>query len=151
MVPGRRLLLELHCWTKAESPSTTGYVQDSRRLRAAAYSKYPYSGTPWIFSTSSTTAPPLPAGISSGTWKWVSSPDGKGYFWSFIPSANQPANQQKLPDPPTGGSDWIFSTSSTTLPPLPVGASASGTWKWVSAPKGNGYYWSYTSSPQSPQ
>jgi len=151
MVPGRRLLLELHCWTKAESPSTTGYVQDSRRLRAAAYSKYPYSGTPWIFSTSSTTAPPLPAGISSGTWKWVSSPDGKGYFWSFIPSVNQPANQQMLPDPPTGGSDWIFSTSSTTPPPLPVGTSSSGTWKWVSAPNGNGYYWSYTSSPQSPQ
>ncbi|KAH7378148.1 hypothetical protein BKA64DRAFT_750524 [Cadophora sp. MPI-SDFR-AT-0126] len=109
-------------------------------------------GTPWIFSTSSITAPPLPAGVSaSGTWKWVSSPDGKGCFWSFIPSGKQPASQQPLPDPPTGGSRWIFSTSSTSPPPLPAGASASGSWKWVSAPNGNGFYWSYISSPQSPQ
>ena len=110
-----------------------------------------FSGTPWIFSTSSTVAPPLPAGFSSGTWKWVSSPDGKGYFWSFIPSGKQSTTQQKLPDPPTGGSGWIFSASSTIPPPLPAGASASGTWKWVSAPNGTGYYWSYISSPQSPQ
>ncbi|PVH73150.1 hypothetical protein DL98DRAFT_659608 [Cadophora sp. DSE1049] len=104
-------------------------------------------GTPWIFSTSSTTAPPLPGGVSaSGTWKWVSSPDGKGYFWSFIPSGKQPATQPTLPEPPTGGSGWIFSTSSTTPPPLPAGASASGSWKWVSAPNGNGYYWSFTPS-----
>ncbi|KAH7309968.1 hypothetical protein BKA65DRAFT_485188 [Rhexocercosporidium sp. MPI-PUGE-AT-0058] len=100
-------------------------------------------GTEWIFSTSSTTAPPLPAGVSgAGTWKWVSSPDGKGYYWSFISSGGQ----RKLPETPTGGSGWIFSTSSTTPPPLPAGVSGPGSWKWVSSPDGKGYYWSYISS-----
>ncbi|KAK0101196.1 hypothetical protein ONS96_006417 [Cadophora gregata f. sp. sojae] len=137
-------------WKWISAPSGGGYYWSfiagpKQNLPAAP-------GTPWIFSTSSTTAPPLPAGVSgSGTWKWVSSPDENGYFWSFIPSGKQPATQQKLPDPPTGGSGWIFSSSSTTPPPLPAGASTSGTWKWVSAPNGNGYYWSYISSPQSPQ
>ncbi|KAG4432066.1 hypothetical protein IFR05_012446 [Cadophora sp. M221] len=108
----------------------------------------PAPGTEWIFSTSSTTAPPLPAGVSgSGSWKWVSSPDGKGYYWSYISSGGQTTPQQKLPEIPTGGSGWIFSTSSTTPPPVPAGASTSGSWKWVSSPDGKGYYWSYISSP----
>ena len=31
-------------------------------------------GTPWQFSQSNTTPPPLPAGQSNGSWKWVSGP-----------------------------------------------------------------------------
>ncbi|KAL5319296.1 hypothetical protein ACEPPN_012347 [Leptodophora sp. 'Broadleaf-Isolate-01'] len=133
-------------WKWISAPSGAGYYWSF--IAGRKQNLPPPPGTEWIFSTSSTTAPPLPAGVSgAGTWKWVSSPDGKGYYWSFISSGGQTTPQQKLPDPPTGGSGWIFSTSSTVPPALPAGVSGAGSWKWVSSPDGKGYYWSYISSP----